>query len=229
MGTQLAVDDNNNLAEVELPANKYPVALKIAAKIISYIFHPIFIPVYIVWILVYIQPYIFAGYNKWGKTIIILQALLWYTFFPIVSVLLLRGLKFIESIFLKTRKDRIIPYMICMIWYWWGWHVRKNLPDSPHELVVLTLAIFLASAGGFFFNNYLKISMHTIAAGVMAGFMTWQGFTQDISFGIFISLSVLLTGLICTARFIDSNHTAKEIYLGLFIGVLSLIAAVLFG
>jgi len=51
------------------------------------------------------------------------------------------------------------------------------------------------------------------------------GLSQDINFGVYISLSILLAGVICTARLIDSNHTTKEIYSGLFIGILSLLIA----
>lgn len=227
MASQLAVDNKNELTEFETPpATRYPLSLRIAAKIISYIFHPVFIPVYLVWILVYGQPYTFAGFSKWGKTVIVMQAVLWYTFFPLVTVLLLKGVGFIKSIFLTTRRDRIAPYIICMIWYWWGFHVRRNLPDSPPELVTLTYAIFLSCIGGFFANIYTKISMHTIAAGVGACFIIWQGFTQDLSMGIYISAAILVTGLICTARFIDSNHTSKEIYSGLFVGIASMLIAI---
>jgi hypothetical protein len=54
------------------------------------------------------------------------------------------------------------------------------------------------------------------------------GFSQDLNFGIYISGSIFLTGVICTARFIDSDHTPKEIYVGLLIGVGALLLALQF-
>jgi len=77
-------------------------------------------------------------------------------------------------------------------------------------------------------NINIKISMHAIGAGIMAAFVMLLGFSQDINFGVYISISILLAGIICTARFIDSDHTAKEIYVGLLVGVLALILAVKF-
>ena len=41
-----------------------------------------------------------------------------------------------------------------------------------------------------------------------------------IHLGSDISLTVLLTGLVCTARFLASDHTNAEIYSGLITGML---------
>ena len=111
-----------------------------------------------------------------------------------------------------------------MIYYWWMWYVLHNQPQYPNEFVQLSLAIFLASIGGLIANISMKVSMHAIAAGVMVTFVMLLGFSQDLNFGIIISGSIFLAGAVCTARFIDSDHTPKEIYTGLFIGIGALIS-----
>lgn len=223
MESQLAVDERNNLIEVQPSNTKYPAFIRIAAKIISYIFHPLFIPVYLSWLVVKTQSYLFAVFTEWEKTIFIVRFGVIYIMFPLVSVLLMKALGFISSIHLKTQRDRIIPYVVCMIYYWWMWYVLQNQPEYPKEFVVLSLSIFLASIGGLMANINMKVSMHAIAAGVMAAFVMLLGFSQDLDFGIYISISILLAGIICTSRLIDSDHSAREIYWGLFIGILSLL------
>jgi hypothetical protein len=52
---------------------------------------------------------------------------------------------------------------------------------------------------------------------------------QEISFGIYLSLSFFITGLVCTARFLISDHTQGEVYVGYFLGVLAMIAAYMTG
>jgi hypothetical protein len=37
--------------------------------------------------------------------------------------------------------------------------------------------------------------------------------------GMSMSIGVLITGVVCTARFLVSDHTNKEIYTGLFVGI----------
>jgi hypothetical protein len=106
------------------------------------------------------------SFTEWEKTIFVARFGVMYTFFPLVSVLLMKALKFISSIELKTQRDRIIPYVVCMIYYWWMWYVLHNQPQYPNEFVQLSLAIFLASIGGLIANISMKVSMHAIAAGV---------------------------------------------------------------
>jgi hypothetical protein len=228
MNTRLIVDGSNQLRELPEPDHSPSRALRLAAKIISYIFHPIFVPVYIVLFLLYIHPGVFAGFSSLKKTLVLLQAAGMYGFFPLVTVLLLKALNFINSIFLHTQRDRIIPYIACGIWYFWIWYVWKNLPESPKEIIILSLAVFLASVAGLMANIYMKISMHALAMGVMIAFMTMLALTQSVSFGAYISFAFLIGGLVCTSRFIASDHTRKEIYAGLFAGHLSLVIAVLF-
>ncbi len=223
MESQLAVDEKNNLVEVQASNAKYPAMVRIVAKIISYIFHPLFIPVYLSWLIVKTQSYLFGAFTEWEKTIFIARFAVIYIMFPLVSVLLMKALGFISSIHLKKQRDRIIPYVVCMIYYWWMWYVLHNQPEYPKLYVVLSLAIFLASIGGLMANINMKVSMHAIAAGVMAAFVMLLGFSQDIDFGIYIAISILVTGIICTSRLIDSDHTTKEIYWGLFIGIVSIL------
>ena len=226
MSNNLVVNDQSGLQEIRnssIPSQ--PASLRLLAKIISYIFHPLFVPVYLVAFLVYIQPYLYSGFSIWEKKIILIQAFVMYTFFPLLTVGLLKALKFIDSVFLKTQRDRIIPYIACGVWYFWAWWVRYNLPGTPRELVYFGFAILLTSSIGLIANIYMKISMHAMAMGVVSTIMILMGFSQDISFTVFISVTLLITGLVCSSRLIASDHTPKEIYTGLFTGVISQLIA----
>ena len=226
MSTILGADDHNQLQEKrtdDLP--EHPVMLKAIAKIISYIFHPLFIPVYLSWFLVRIQPYLFAGFSDWDKTMVMIRFVVMYTFFPLVTVLLAKGLGFLQSIYLKTQRDRIIPYVASGVYYFWMWYVLRNQPEFPDMVIKLTLAIFIASSIGLLANIYMKVSMHGIAMGVMVAFMMLLAFSQPVNFGIYISITLLIAGLVCTSRFIVSNHTQAEVYGGLMLGIFSQLVA----
>src|SRR5437867_3789288 len=123
MESQLAVDQKSNLVEGRPQAPNQPILIRIAARIVSYIFHPIFIPVYLCWLVVRTQSYLFAALSQWQKTIFVIRFGVMYVMFPLVSVLLMKALGFISSFQLKTQKDRIIPYVVCMIYYWWMCYV----------------------------------------------------------------------------------------------------------
>lgn len=222
MTTRLAVDEQNELKEISVPEMpQQPGMLKFAAKIFSVILHPLFIPVYVVWFLLYVQPYFYAGFTNWDKSKILISATLMYTFFPLVTVGLLKALKFIDSIFLKTQRDRIIPYVVCGIWYFWMWYVWRNLPEIPSIQVKFGFAVFLASSIGLITNTYMKVSMHALAAGVLMTFIFTLSFAGALDSGIYLTIAILIAGLSCTSRLIVSDHSQKEIYTGLFIGIIS--------
>jgi hypothetical protein len=136
-----------------------------------------------------------------------------YTFFPLVTVLLCKALGFLDSIYLKTQKERIIPYLASMIYYFWMWYVIRNQPQYTSYIVVLTFAIFLASIVGLMSNIYIKISMHTIAIGIMLTFVISLGLTQPLRYGLYIAIALLIAGLVCTSRFIFCDKNARERYI----------------
>jgi hypothetical protein len=171
-----------------------------------------------------IHSYEFAGLDDWNKILKLVLIIVSCTFVPLVSVLLLRGLNFIDSIYLKTQKDRIIPYIICMTFYFSVWYYfRKN--HEIKDLVSMSMAVFNASVFGFLVNILMKVSMHAIAVGVMCTFIALMAFADTISYSFYLSIAILISGIVCTSRLIVSDHKPKEIYYGFLIGVFSQLAA----
>jgi hypothetical protein len=111
-----------------------------------------------------------------------------------------------------------------MIFYFWNWYAFKN-NHGVKEMISLSMAVFIASIFGFLANISLKISMHAIAMGVMCAFMVLLAFTDNINLILYLSISFLITGLVCTSRLIVSDHSTKEVYMGLILGIISQLAA----
>jgi hypothetical protein len=225
MPDQLVIDEHHKLKEIS--GNVSPVQppfIRAMANIFSYFFHPLFIPVYITLFLLGVHPYVFSGLDDWSRLGNLLQIFVNCTFLPLVSILLLKGLKFIDSVFLKTQKERIVPYMICMIFYFWNWYAFKN-NHGVIELTSLSLAIFIASVLGYLANIIFKVSMHTIAAGVMSTFICLLALQDSANLSLYMAITIILTGIICTSRLIVSDHHPREVYAGLIIGIISQLAA----
>ncbi len=226
MSTSSVADRPNELNQTAIQGTEthHPVS-KVAASLFSYIFHPIFVPVYVVAFLLFIHPYQFIGFSDKQKIQTLIQAILMYTFFPLITVLLLKGLAFIPTIFLKTQKERYIPLIACMTCSFWMWNVWKNLPDYPHEAVVFAFAAFMGTIIAWLVNIYMKVSLHAISMGVAVASMFYLAFTQNLNFGIYLSVVILTAGLVCTARFIVSDHSSREVYAGFVGGIISVLIA----
>ena len=193
--------------------------------LVSYIFHPIFIPIYILWFLAFVHPTFFAGFNDWEKWRTIIISMINLVFFPLFTVLLLKGLGFIDSIFLRSGKDRIIPYIAFGIFSFWAYTVFKEQHHYPKEWSTCIFGVFLASSAGLIANIYTRVSMHAMGMGGWMTFFMLLAYGGNLQIPWVLALLALLTGLVCSARLITRSHTPFEIYLGLGIGFISQLVA----
>jgi hypothetical protein len=206
----------------QLPSPIVNPFIRFLAIFFSYLFHPLFIASYVIYFLLFIHPLAFAGFDHRIKIFRFITVSVFTAFFPFFSVFLVWRLKLgVQSIRLHTQKERIIPYAISMIFYWWVWNVFRNLPDSPIVSVHFLLGSFLAVCSAWFCNIYFKISMHAIAMGGLAMFFFLFSMSDGFTSGIYLSIAILIAGIVCTSRLMLSAHTYFEIYFGFFIGMLT--------
>jgi hypothetical protein len=196
------------------------------AQVISYVFHPLFIPSYVIYFLLFIHPLVAAGYPFEMKFFRLINVILCTFFIPAFSVFVMWRLQLvIGSLQLKSQRERIIPYLIAMVMYFWCWYVSKN-NDSPVEMQLFLLGGFLSVCAAWLLNIPMRVSMHSTAMGCALAFFLLLAFRDPAFNGVYCSIGIFITGLVCTARLIVSQHTNREIYMGLFAGIASqLIAA----
>lgn len=199
--------------------------LKLPAIVLSYVFHPIFIPLYAAVFIVYIHPSYFSGFSAASKLKTILILMQNAVFYPLFCVLLLKGVGFIQSVFLRTQRDRIIPYIAAGIFFFWAFLVFKQQPAFPRILPSFVLGVFLASSAALLANIYFKISMHAIGLGGLVGIFMLIANTNSMLMTWPLAAALLITGLVCSARLLITDHTPKDIYSGLIIGWLAQQAA----
>lgn len=202
------------------PGTASPI-IKALATFFSWIFHPLFIGLYMCMYIVYLQPDYFIGVSKVARLQTILIYIVNSIFFPLISVLLCKALGFIDSIYLNTKKDRILLYTICMIFFFWNFYVFRNKGDIPGIVAIMALGIFLATVIAFIANIYFKISMHAIGVGGLIGFFTVLLYTSPVVVSIPFAFAVLIAGITCTARLLISDHNMADIFLGLVAGLIS--------
>ena len=201
------------------------IVTKIFANLFSYLFHPLFIPLYLTLFLLYIHPSAFAGFSAFEKKQTAFIVALNLLFFPLMSVLLLKAVGFIDSLFLKTQKDRIIPFIACGIFFFWAYTVFKEQPQYPRILVSYIFGIFLASSAALLANIYFKVSMHAIGVGGLLGSFFILFYTNSMQMTWPLCAVLLITGLACTSRLILKAHRPFDVYGGLLIGIISQLAA----
>lgn len=191
--------------------------------------------IYMLSLMLLINPYIFQLNNHKAKGLLFIAIFFTSVLLPLVGILMLRFLGFIETMEMKNKTERIGPFIIIAVCYIWLYlNIRSNnaVPLAYNMFVLGSIiSLFLA----FFINNFDKISLHAVGmAGFVMGFFIVSGlFGQSFiqlgfgNFGTFRlhlvlvgSLLILFTGLVCSARYFLSAHNMREITGGLIIGIL---------
>jgi hypothetical protein len=210
----------------------------------SYLFHPLFVPIYCTCFLLYYNGNLFSKNTLVATNSLLINVLINLVLFPAFAVFLLKQLKFIDSIFLKTQKERIAPLFIYTIFTFWVWafvllknpgnqtsytmdahttaELLKTAVKYPKIAINMGLAFFIAASLSLVLNSFYKISLHMIGAGLMLGLtiITYIKLNTSYWFIIFAALIVTTTFL---SRQKLSNHTLFELYGGFMLGLLSMV------
>ena len=207
--------------------NTQPKIVQYIGHLLSYVLHPIFIPTYFFLYLMQVLPFEFIGITDWQLKMRLFSVAWLTAFFPAFAVFLLWRLKLSDSIFLRTQKERIIPYVITMFFYWWMYYLSRNFTDQPIALKFFYLGIFVASAIGMTVNNFMKVSLHAMGIAGLATAVLLVSVSYPVNNILWVPLVVLLTALVISARLVVSDHSKKELLVGLFIGLSTQVAAYL--
>jgi hypothetical protein len=211
--------------------------LRFLAYFLSVLFHPLLMLTYMLLLLLLVNPYLFGGVlQNGGHSKLVLLIFLSSFVIPAFAVGIMKALDMVDSLELKTKSERIGPYIITGILYMWLFQNLINNPDIPgaYKIFVLgaTIGLFIA----FFFNLFTKVSMHALGMGGLLGMtiLTMLLFSYntfviklgmvgqlEMSMSALLMLIVLLTGLVCTSRLILNAHSLQDLYSGFIIGLAS--------
>lgn len=202
------------------PVPMGPPALRIFASAISYLFHPVFMPVLLSVVLWRLMPAAFAGMTPKVLTFRIISLAMTTIFFPLLVVALLKALGFLKSIQMRMSRDRIIPLIATMTFYFWAQQVFSHLTDTPRIINILLLGSFWGIILLFIGSIFFKISMHTTAAGGAIGIMTVLLFISPFNMLPALLVTLVVGGIVGTARLILREHTPAELWMGYAIGLI---------
>ncbi len=204
-----------------------PVAepVKMLARFFSWIFHPLYIPLFVSWLIIFKHPVYRLFLDADIQIRIFAMVGINTVLFPAAVIFLLWRLGFAPNIFLQTRRDRIIPLIISIIFYFWAFWVARNLDYLPRILEMWLLGVFLASCFAMMLNIFMKISLHAIGMGGLLAFMVISLFTQMYWPFNWVMASLFISGLTASSRLALGKHRPVEIYTGFLGGILAQLAS----
>ena len=190
------------------------------AKVVSYIIHPAIVPVAGVLIAYYTLPY----YIPEPLFLFVLAYVFAGTYvFPLIIVFGLYKLKFVESIHLKTRKERVFPFIISAFFYFLTakavlqFHFPADLARFLFAGCIILLIQLLAL-------RFTKISAHVAGASVILTWLICLSATYYINLLFPIALAILALAIVSSARLKLKAHNSVEILSGFLTGTITVLA-----
>jgi membrane-associated phospholipid phosphatase len=219
--------------------------LKQLAWGLSVLFHPLLIPSYMLLLLLMINPYLFGvSYvgDQGGRLLLLLVFL--YTFFmPAVSVAVMYFLGMFSDISMPDKQDRIGPYLVTGMLYLWVYYNFAEGGQMPPAYVSFMLGTVIALFLAFFINIFSKISAHAVGMGGLVGMVvitlllfSYGSFavfvrglgTVEVSMNVVLMASIIIAGLVGTARLFLKAHQPMDVFGGYLVGFAAQIIALRF-
>ena len=188
------------------------------AHVISILGHPIFMPLYAFGLLIYTNPYINMMVSTGSRYFIITILVVFTITLPVITALLFKLFGLIDSVFMKTTKERMWPFIITLIWYYMGYQLfnKIQVPQSLNLLMIGTISVISVA---IIITIRWKISIHMLGIGGVIGAII--GISQRFQFDHSLLLIVLFlfAGLIGYSRLKTKSHNFQQIYIGFIIGL----------
>lgn len=199
------------------------------SNIISIIFHPILMGTYLFGIFTLVDPMIVLppGYSIKAQWLMVLVVSLTTFIIPALSILMLKLTGHIESLKLENRKDRFIPSMYITLFYGFtAYYFNKQMMVTELAagvFILIAVMVFLTALINFFW----KISVHGVAVGGMVGIFLVVTYLNIESNIIYLLIgSIIIAGIVLSARLKLAAHTPQQAYLGFLMGFLISLLAV---
>lgn len=197
----------------------------LTAHVVSILISPFYLPV-IAFIVLFMLSYLnmLPTYTKVTLTLIVY---FFTVLLPHLSIYIYRKLNGWTRHQLSLRERRYVPYVLSITSYAALLYLlyRLHMPRFTLGIIAGALLIQLACA---LVNSRLKVSTHAAASAGVVGALLAFSLIFNFDPTCWLCLTVLLCGMVCTARLILRQHTLREIGWGVFIGFLSGFCCILF-
>ncbi|MEM9859128.1 MAG: PA-phosphatase [Bacteroidota bacterium] len=191
------------------------------AEFVSYVFHPLLLSTMLLVVLFVFSPNALRPITS-ANFLPFLGVVFALTFFiPALSVGMLKMTSTITSFKLEDRKERILPFIFISLYYALAVYMFGYQLGLGQTMVILfgtiTAVVVLVTIVTLFY----KVSVHSAGMwGVLGSMIAIQHKYPDSLLFWPIIITLLLAGIVNSARLYLSAHSSTQVNLGAFLGFL---------
>lgn len=199
-----------------------------AARWISVLLHPLFMPLYTLALVLWVDPHLAYFLPDHVRYFMLAMVTVMTILFPMVSTLLLLRARMLTSLEMPTREERVAPFVMTLLYYCMTYYLLQQSPLHPVVLSIFA-GIILAMLLTILFNMKWKVSIHMVGVGGVVGSLAALVTIHSLPLLPVISITLILAGVLGTARLIAGSHEPAHIYSGMAIGMTATYFSVIFG
>lgn len=188
------------------------------ARLISAVLHPLIMPSIAMVILFAIPSYVSFSVSSQAQRLILVIVFINTCLAPLLAIFFLKRIGVISSVLLDERTDRIYPVLVSVFFYLFTYYLFRQA-NLPSVMSYFIMGATLLTLIGFIVTFYWKISIHMISMGGFTGFLIALSLLLRFEMAFLIILTILLSGLLGTARIKLNAHNPPQVYAGYITGV----------
>lgn len=200
-----------------------------AANFFSVVFHPLLVPTIIYAVIFGFAPLLARPLSD-TALLYILGAVFITTFvIPLCCIAVLRFSAYIPSMSMRNRRERVVPFLFVSVFYAITTYMFYAKMQLNLVLIVIMLAITVITFLLALVTVFWKVSIHSAAVMGMVGFFIAIMIRFPLSNLLLpLVLSVLMAGVVMSARLYLNEHKPEEVLIGGLMGFVFCFGAVLF-
>ncbi len=191
--------------------------MRTVSNTISTLLHPLLIPTLGLFLIFNLGGH-FTYLPLDHKRVIYLIVFLSTCALPLSLIPLFMLLGVIKSVYMKERKERILPTVFTGIFYCLGYFFLSRISIVPSFIQGFILATIIAISIALLITLFWKISMHMIGIGGLTGALLALSYRFGIDMWMLFAFVVVLAGLLGTARLYLNAHTPGQVHVGFLLG-----------
>jgi len=190
---------------------------KFLSKTFSFLFHPLIMPA--LGILILFNSKTVLDYLPFeAKKVILLIVFISTAILPLTFIPFYYFQKIIKTIYMETRKERLIPFFITSVLYFFAYYLLVRL-GAPTTINLFILASACSVFMLFLLSFKWKVSAHLAGIGGLTGALIALSFRLQINMEYFIIAAIFVSGLLGYSRLKLKSHQPYEIYTGWLTGL----------
>jgi hypothetical protein len=190
--------------------------MKHIAKLISYFFHPVLMP--LAGVLIIFNSGIYQTDIPFEiKKFVYLIVALFSIVFPLALLSILMYWNMVQDIELTERRERFIPMIFSLVSIFILYIIiNRTIPIKLLKAYTLSMVVVVVL---YLLSNFrFKTSLHLLGLGGITGLLATISILFQADLFFLLSVAILISGIVGTARIYLQAHTLTEIISGYLTG-----------